>query len=98
MLEDLIFCEIKGVEYIYIKKEVIGEKIMVLFLSLEKVVISMIFLVSMYWGSNDLCYICLIKWFIVMFGEEIILFEIIGVLISNIFCGYCFLGKIVIIN
>ncbi|MBD4973831.1 glycine--tRNA ligase subunit beta, partial [Xanthomonas citri pv. citri] len=48
---DLTFRDIKGVEYIYIKKEVIGEKTSALLPSLEKVVTSMTFPVSMHWGS-----------------------------------------------
>ncbi|MBC1817599.1 glycine--tRNA ligase subunit beta [Listeria welshimeri] len=90
---DLTFREIKGVEYIYIKKEVIGEKTTALLPSLEKVVTSMAFPVSMHWGSNDLRYIRPIKWLIAMFGEEIIPFEITGVSTSNTSRGHRFLGK-----
>ncbi|NVS32542.1 glycine--tRNA ligase subunit beta, partial [Listeria monocytogenes] len=90
---DLTFRDIKGVEYIYIKKEVIGEKTSALLPSLEKVVTSMTFPVSMHWGSNDLRYIRPIKWLIAMFGEEIIPFEITGVATSNTSRGHRFLGK-----
>ncbi|EDO0828689.1 glycine--tRNA ligase subunit beta [Listeria monocytogenes] len=90
---DLTFRDIKGVEYIYIKKEVIGEKTSTLLPSLEKVVTSMTFPVSMHWGSNDLRYIRPIKWLIAMFGEEIIPFVITGVTTSNTSRGHRFLGK-----
>ncbi|WP_271002735.1 glycine--tRNA ligase subunit beta [Listeria seeligeri] len=90
---DLTFREIKGVEYIYIKKEVIGEKTTALLPALQKVVTSMTFPVSMHWGNNDLRYIRPIKWLIAMFGEEIIPFEITGVTTSNTSRGHRFLGK-----
>ncbi|WP_149806888.1 glycine--tRNA ligase subunit beta, partial [Listeria monocytogenes] len=87
------FRDFKGVEIIFIKKEGIGEKTSTLLPSLEKIVTSMTFPVSMHWGSNDLRFIRPIKWLIAMFGAEIIPFEIPGETTSNKTRGPGFLGR-----
>lgn len=91
--EDLSFQEIKGTEYIYIKKEVKGLETSILLPEFKKIITDMTFPVSMHWSDCDLRYIRPIKWLIALFGTEVIPFEVAGVKTGNETRGHRFLGQ-----
>ncbi|WP_088825175.1 glycine--tRNA ligase subunit beta [Listeria goaensis] len=96
--DDFTFREIKGVEYIYIKKEVKGLKTLDLLSEFQKIVTDMTFPVSMHWADCDLRYIRPIKWLIALFDTEIIPFEVAGVKTGNETRGHRFLGKSAVVK
>lgn len=97
-LDSLYIKEIKNIEYIFAKKEFIGEKVdKLLPTALTEIITSMSFPKNMRWGNYDLKFIRPIRWLLTLFGDEIIPIEITGVKSSNRSYGHRFLGNEVII-
>ncbi|QPC46915.1 glycine--tRNA ligase subunit beta [Mangrovibacillus cuniculi] len=92
-VDDLFFQEIKGIEYVHVKKFTKGKSTIDLLPQLEKIVISLTFPKNMKWGSNDLRYVRPIKWLACMFGSEVIPFSVVGVETGRTSQGHRFLGK-----
>ncbi|MHC5251782.1 glycine--tRNA ligase subunit beta [Listeria kieliensis] len=90
--EEFTFREIKGVEYIYLEKQVTGIETETLLPEIKKIITDMTFPVSMHWGANEMRYIRPIKWLVALFGQEIVPFEVAQVKTGNVSRGHRFLG------
>jgi glycyl-tRNA synthetase beta chain len=90
--EALFFREIKGIEYVYLKKEIKGQKTIELLPQVKEIITGMTFPKNMRWGSHDLKYVRPIRWMVALFGEEIIPFEITGIETNRESFGHRFLG------
>ncbi|WP_163653083.1 glycine--tRNA ligase subunit beta [Listeria sp. PSOL-1] len=96
--DDFTFRDIKGIEYIYINKEMKGESTTNLLLEIKKIITDMTFPISMHWGANELRYLRPIKWLVALYGEEVIPFNITNVQTGNISRGHRFLGQDTVIS
>lgn len=96
--EELQFQTLKGVEYLFVKKEVVGESTKELLPTIKTCITAMNFPVNMHWGSNEMRFIRPIKWLIALYDKDVIPFEIAGVKTANKTRGHRFLGKTVEIN
>jgi glycyl-tRNA synthetase beta chain len=85
--EALFFREIKGIEYVYLRKEIKGQKTIELLPQLKEIITGMTFPKNMRWGSHDLKYVRPIRWLVALFGEEIIPFDITGIETNRESCG-----------
>ncbi|QKS70868.1 glycine--tRNA ligase subunit beta [Paenalkalicoccus suaedae] len=91
--DDLYMTEVKGVDYVFVKKFIHGESVMTLLPELKKVILSIPFPKNMKWGDKDIRFVRPIKWIVALFDQEIIPFEIAGVETSNHSKGHRFLGQ-----
>jgi len=91
--DQLYFKELAGVEYVYGNKSSVGvETASVLSEGLAAIVQGMTFPKNMRWGSYDLKFVRPIKWFVALFGSEIVPLEMTGVASGNVTRGHRFLG------
>ncbi|UCZ54509.1 glycine--tRNA ligase subunit beta [Bacillus shivajii] len=92
-VNDLYFKELKGEEYVFVKKFIAGRSTSELLPEMKEVMLSISFPKNMRWGANALKYVRPIKWITALYGEEIIPFEVEGVVTSNTTLGHRFLGE-----
>ncbi|MFA9558768.1 glycine--tRNA ligase subunit beta [Evansella sp. AB-rgal1] len=92
-VDELFFKEVKGEEYVFVKKFTEGQDTSVLLKELKSVVEGLQFPKNMKWGSQKLRYVRPIKWLVAMYGSEIIPFKITNVETGNISYGHRFLGS-----
>lgn len=92
--DDFYFKELSGTEYIYVQKKSAGiETSEVLAAALSEIIQSLQFPKNMRWGANDLRFVRPIRWLVVMFGQDVIPLEIVGVQSSAVTRGHRFLGQ-----
>ncbi|MGJ9381708.1 glycine--tRNA ligase subunit beta [Salipaludibacillus sp. CF4.18] len=91
-VDDLFFKELKGEEYVFVKKHVTGQKTVELLPQLKDVILRVPFPKNMKWGANDLRYVRPVKWLVALYGSEVIPFEITNVHTGNETIGHRFLG------
>lgn len=92
--KDLIKKELDGVEYVYALKELKGLEVESLFPEMFEILVhGFHFAKPMRWGSSDFKFVRPIRWFLAMYGDKIIDFEIEGIKSSNKTRGHRFLGK-----
>lgn len=93
-VEDIYFKEIKGTEYVYVKKFIAGKTAMeILPLMIDEVVKKMTFPTMMHWGRYHFKFIRPIRWIVALLGETIVPMEILNIGSTNISQGHRFLGK-----
>lgn len=92
-VEDIYFEDIKGVEYVHVKQQLIGQPTATLLTGLKDVVMGMTFPISMTWGVHQFRYIRPIHWLIAQFGTETIPFDVLGVQTGTTTRGHRFLGR-----
>lgn len=97
-VDDIYFQDVKGTEYIFVKKFTPGKHVNDILPTFKDVILSMNFPKNMRWGMSKLRYIRPIKWLIALQNDQIIDFEIEGVKTSNVTVGHRFLGGKVTIN
>ncbi|MBM4762325.1 glycine--tRNA ligase subunit beta [Bacillus sp. B15-48] len=97
-VEDIYFKEINGVEYAHVKKFIKGQETVSLLPQLKNIVMGLTFPKNMRWANEELRYVRPIKWLIAMFGEEVVSFEITGVVTGNETKGHRFLGTNIKLN
>ncbi len=92
-VEDLKVKETPKGAYIYVLKEEKGGKTLDLLPDiLEQLVRSIPFKKSMRWGNRDLRFARPIHWFLALFGEEVVEFEIEGIRSGRVTYGHRFLA------
>ncbi|SFD54993.1 glycyl-tRNA synthetase beta chain [Lentibacillus persicus] len=94
-VDDIYIKDVKGISYIFVTKQIIGEPTRALLPELSQIITSIQFSKSMRWGEQTLRYARPIRWMAALFGDEIIPFEIAGVSSSNRTFGHRFLGEAV---
>jgi glycyl-tRNA synthetase beta chain len=94
-LEVLKVKEVKGKEYVYIKKKEEGKLSKeVLKEVLPQIITSLNFPKSMRWGEGDLTFARPIRWLLAILGEEVVRFSLGGLKSGNLTYGHRFLqGK-----
>src|SRR5690554_3900550 len=97
-VDDIYFQDVKGTEYIFVKKFTPGKHVNDILPTFKDVILSMNFPKNMRWGTSKLRYIRPIKWLIALQNDQIIDFEIEGVKTGNVTVGHRFLGGKVTIN
>ncbi|MBS4750920.1 glycine--tRNA ligase subunit beta [Carnobacteriaceae bacterium zg-ZUI78] len=91
--DDIFFEDIKGVEYVHVKKSIKGQDTLSILPGLKDVILKMTFPISMTWGNYTLKYIRPIHWLIALYGDTIIPFDILGVETGTTTRGHRFLGQ-----
>lgn len=91
--EDIFFDELKGVEYVFVKKEINGKASSEVLKELNTVVESLTFPVSMHWGNHHFKYIRPIHWIAALADAEIIPFQVLDVVSGRTTRGHRFLGE-----
>lgn len=92
-VEDIYFKEINGVEYAFVEKFIKGKETKELLGGLKSLIEGLSFPKNMRWGSFSLRYVRPIQWLVVMFGNEVVPFEITGIKTGNKTMGHRFIGS-----
>ncbi len=95
---DITFKEIKGTEYVYVKKFIPGKRANEVLTGLKEVVRSLTFPISMHWASYDFKYIRPVHWMVALLDEEVIPFDILDIQTGRETRGHRFLGSPVILK
>lgn len=92
-VDELFFQELKGVEYVYVKKFIAGKSAKEVLTSVKEVVMEMKFPTMMRWGSNDFEYVRPIRWIVSLLNDEIVSFKVLDLETGRKSQGHRFLGK-----
>ncbi|MCI1632461.1 MAG: glycine--tRNA ligase subunit beta [Liquorilactobacillus nagelii] len=90
--DDIYFKELKGTEYVYVKKFIAGKTAAEILPDLKKVVAAMNFPTMMRWGNNDFKYIRPIRWIVALLDQEVINFKLLNITTGRKTQGHRFLG------
>ncbi|KRM22262.1 glycine--tRNA ligase subunit beta [Latilactobacillus graminis] len=93
--DDITFKELKGVEYVYVKKSIIGQPVETILPELKQVIMAMTFPTRMHWADYDFEYIRPIHWIVALLDDTVIDFSILNVTTGRISAGHRFLGQAV---
>lgn len=96
--DDIIFKELKGIEYVYATKHISGKPVKVILTELKDVITAMTFPTTMKWANNSFEYVRPIKWIVSLLDTEVVEFSILNVTANRNSRGHRFLGKDIIIN
>ncbi|KHE72845.1 glycine--tRNA ligase subunit beta [Halobacillus sp. BBL2006] len=91
-VDDIYFKEIKGTEYVHVKKFIEGQAASQLLQDFRSVFLDLNFPKNMRWGSYEMRYARPIRWMVALLGEEIIPFQIENVSTDRTSYGHRFLG------
>lgn len=91
-VDDLIFKEQKGVEYVYAHKQIKGLETEQLLPQLEELIKGLTFPKQMRWGSHTLRFVRPLKWLVALYGQTVIPLEITGVMADRYTEGHRFLS------
>ncbi|NSR37501.1 glycine--tRNA ligase subunit beta [Enterococcus faecalis] len=90
--EDIVFKELKGVEYVYVTKFTKGQSAKEVLTKLNDVITSLTFPVTMHWANYDFEYIRPIHWIVALLDDEVIPFNVLDVTTGQTSRGHRFLG------
>ena len=90
--EDIVFKELNGVEYVYVKKFTKGQSAKEVLTKLNDVITSLTFPVTMHWANYDFEYIRPIHWIVALLDDEVIPFNVLDVTTGQTSRGHRFLG------
>lgn len=91
--DDITFKELKGVEYVYVEKSIIGKPVAEILPGLKTVLMNMTFPTRMHWADYDFEYIRPIHWIVALLDDELIDFSILNVTTDRTTQGHRFLGQ-----
>ncbi|MFL2070997.1 glycine--tRNA ligase subunit beta [Marinilactibacillus psychrotolerans] len=91
--DDIVFKEVKGVEYIFVEKFTKGKKAVEVLPGITTCITSMNFPVSMKWHTHSYRFIRPIHWIVAMLDQAVVPFEVFNVHSGSITQGHRFLGK-----
>lgn len=91
--DDITFKELKGVEYVYVEKSIIGKPVETILPALKTVIMAMTFPTRMHWADYDFEYIRPIHWMVALLDDEIIDFSILNITTGRTTQGHRFLGQ-----
>ena len=92
-VDDIYFKEIKGVEYVHVKKFIKGKPTIELLSGLNEIITSMHFPNNMKWGTESLRFVRPIRWITAIFGTEPVLFTVRSIKSGSKTYGHRFLGE-----
>lgn len=91
-IEDIVFKELNGVEYVYVTKFTKGQSAKEVLTKLNDVITSLTFPVTMHWANYDFEYIRPIHWIVALLDDEVIPFKVLDVTTGQTSRGHRFLG------
>lgn len=94
-VDDIFFKELKGTEYVYVKKFIPGKPVTEVLAGMKDVAMDLKFPTMMRWGSNDFEYVRPIKWLVALLDNEVVPFEILDIKTGRTTQGHRFLGEAV---
>ena len=92
-VDDIFFKELKGTEYVYVKKFIEGKAAADVMQGMRDVAMDLKFPTMMRWGTNDFQYVRPIRWIVAMLDDQVIPFKILNIKSGNVSQGHRFLGK-----
>lgn len=92
-VDDIFFKELKGTEYVYVKKFIEGKAAAEVMQGMRDVAMDLKFPTMMRWGTNDFQYVRPIRWIVAMLDDQVIPFKILNIESGNVSQGHRFLGK-----
>lgn len=92
-VDDIFFKELKGTEYVYVKKFIEGKAAADVMQGMRDVTMDLKFPTMMRWGTNDFQYVRPIRWIVAMLDDQVIPFKILNIESGNVSQGHRFLGK-----
>ncbi len=92
-VDDIFFKELKGTEYVYVKKFIEGKVAADVMQGMRDVAMDLKFPTMMRWGTNDFQYVRPIRWIVAMLDDQVIPFKILNIESGNVSQGHRFLGK-----
>lgn len=93
-VDDIFFKELKGTEYVYVKKFIEGKAAADVMQGMRDVAMDLKFPTMMrWWGTNDFQYVRPIRWIVAMLDDQVIPFKILNIESGNVSQGHRFLGK-----
>lgn len=96
--EDIFWQEIKGVEYVHVRKFTAGKSAAEILAHLNEIVMNLHFPVTMRWGNHKWEYIRPVHWVLSLLDDEVLLMEVFDVVSNRISYGHRFLGGQVTID
>ncbi|KRM96366.1 glycyl-tRNA synthetase subunit beta [Liquorilactobacillus aquaticus DSM 21051] len=96
--DDIFFKELKGTEYAYVKKFIVGKTAAEVLVGIKEAVTSMIFPTMMRWGNNDFKYVRPIRWLVALLDKQVIPFSVLNVQTNRVTQGHRFLGNEVVLE
>jgi glycyl-tRNA synthetase beta chain len=97
-VDDIIFKDIKGTEYVYLHKEIAGKPAAEILSGLIDVVKSLNFPTRMHWGSYDFEFIRPVHWIVSLLDDQIVPMQLLDVKAGRTTQGHRFLGHETTIN
>lgn len=91
--DDIVWQEIKGVEYAYLEKKITGKPAIAILPGLVDVIKAMTFPTRMRWGNYDLEYIRPIHWLVALFNNEVVPMQLLDIKAGRTTRGHRFLGE-----
>lgn len=91
-VDDLFFRELKGVEYVYVRKFIEGKACADVLKGVSDVVMAMKFPTMMRWGTNDFEYVRPIRWLISLLDNDVVPFKVLSLEAGRTSQGHRFLG------
>ena len=92
-VDDIFFKELKGTEYVYVKRFIEGKAAADVMQGMRDVAMDLKFPTMMRWGTNDFQYVRPIRWIVAMLDDQVIPFKILNIESGNVSQGHRFLGK-----
>ncbi|CAI2691823.1 Glycine--tRNA ligase beta subunit [Apilactobacillus kunkeei] len=91
--DDITFKEVKGTEYVFVEKHIVGKPVKEVLMGLKDVITSMTFPTLMKWNVYRLDFIRPIRWMVALLDDEVLPIQILDVTASNVSRGHRFLGQ-----
>lgn len=92
-VDDIIFKEVKGEEYVFVEKHIKGQTAPELISELSPVLASIPFPVSMKWGNHSFKYIRPVHWLVALLDDQVVNLDLFDTSSSNQTKGHRFLGE-----
>lgn len=92
-VDDIFFKELKGTEYVYVKKFIEGKDAAEVMQGMRDVAMDLKFPTMMRWGTNDFQYVRPIRWIVAMLDDQVVPFKILNIESGRTSQGHRFLGK-----
>ncbi|WP_208560146.1 glycine--tRNA ligase subunit beta [Marinilactibacillus kalidii] len=96
--EEIVFKEIKGVDYIFVEKFTKGKRAEAILSELSSTIASLTFPVSMKWSTHSYKFIRPLHWLVAMLDQEVLPLTIFDVQSGNNTIGHRFLGETIAIK
>lgn len=97
-VEDIYMKEIKGTDYIFVKKHIEGKQTIDILPSFKEIIKSIDFNQTMRWANETMRYARPIRWLVALCNDKIIPFEMAHVKSGNKTNGHRFLGEEIVIT